>query len=704
MALVNLVGAVVPRAIDTNGDTESGALLYVYKAGTTTEVTTYADINGVTANAHPVVSGAGGSWGDIYVEPQVLKVDIRTSGGVSLPGYPIDNIIVANTSLESFADKADVQAASFGATIEYVRTANPPALWKFSATEPSHEAKIQSADSKWWEYAPERGVVDATVFDLSETGTEAANGTALTNFAAYLNENANYQEAKIPAGQYLTDGGFALNTSRIHLDMRGAALGTSQSSGVVIDMFGDAVPAETTAQSYQTIEGGRIYHQTAQAATPTNTVTGVRFRSTTRCAIRDVEFRDLYVGIDVNHKESLLIENCNGFKNYHNVRVEDWQTGTQNPQNWSMKECGWSTSYGESIYMLGTVNLVQMTGGFIIGTPGVVLENASSVGNNSGLHIENVDFEQGEVIALSGTWTLGTGSATITGTSGAATTEIAANDRIATPGGYTYTVSSITDNDTIVLATNPTANESNVTIYEAAPYIDVRDTNSGKFRNLVIEGCRFSGFTDTGIGNTNAYVLHCRDVDGVTFANTSLANVAPGWMWLDSSCENIGLGRMDKAGTDNLIHFDCGREEITCTPEHIDFPAFNGSNGNLLFNNTAVSDGDSVTIDMSGQIASGYWPWFLPPKGYLGTIAARDNASAAAAAGACHAALMPDSGTAEGERFRYVAADCAGHTNDRFLKDSGYIPADDNGDIYAQIDATGADTMDLYATIQRMCM
>ena len=94
MTVINLVGAVVPRAIDTNGDTESGGKLYAFKAGTTTAVTTYSDAAGTTANAHPVVSDAGGAWGAIYVAPQPLKINIEDSGGTSLPGYPIDNVDV----------------------------------------------------------------------------------------------------------------------------------------------------------------------------------------------------------------------------------------------------------------------------------------------------------------------------------------------------------------------------------------------------------------------------------------------------------------------------------------------------------------------------------------------------------------------------------------------------------------------------------
>ena len=61
MAGANLKNAHVARAEDSNGAAVSGALLYVYEVGTTTEVTTYSDIALTSANPHPVVADAAGS-------------------------------------------------------------------------------------------------------------------------------------------------------------------------------------------------------------------------------------------------------------------------------------------------------------------------------------------------------------------------------------------------------------------------------------------------------------------------------------------------------------------------------------------------------------------------------------------------------------------------------------------------------------------
>lgn len=128
MAIVNLAGAIAPRAIDTNGDSEPGALFYVYEAGTTTEVTTYSDLGATSPNAHPVVADAAGSFEGIYVEQQALKVDLQTAAGASLPGYPIDNIFletadnntitVSGTGIETTINTALVSAAATGGKVE----------------------------------------------------------------------------------------------------------------------------------------------------------------------------------------------------------------------------------------------------------------------------------------------------------------------------------------------------------------------------------------------------------------------------------------------------------------------------------------------------------------------------------------------------------------------------------------------------------
>jgi hypothetical protein len=87
-----LFGETVLRATDMNGAPVSGALCFVYEAGTTTPVTTYSDNALTTAQPHPVVANSSGVFAPIYVPGGEYKANITTAAGASLPGFPVDNL------------------------------------------------------------------------------------------------------------------------------------------------------------------------------------------------------------------------------------------------------------------------------------------------------------------------------------------------------------------------------------------------------------------------------------------------------------------------------------------------------------------------------------------------------------------------------------------------------------------------------------
>ena len=193
MAFYNLVGALAARGLDSNADAVSGALFYVFTTGTTTPVATFTDITGNTANAHPVVADASGAWNGIYVPVGDYRVDIRTSGGASLPGYPVDDVSIT-ADLETFANKAAVEAATIDASvnqisIDYYATAGDLGGGDYNrvASEPTHNAKIQSGDGAWWELK----VIDR----ISVTQTGATPDAA----DSYTALNDAYQAARIIA-------------------------------------------------------------------------------------------------------------------------------------------------------------------------------------------------------------------------------------------------------------------------------------------------------------------------------------------------------------------------------------------------------------------------------------------------------------------------------------------------------------------------
>lgn len=89
------------RAFDANGDPVPGALLTVYEAGTTTEVTTYSDDGLTVPQSSPVVADASGGFAQIYVPNGDYKIRTTTAAGVDIPGSPADDIEIGGGALGS---------------------------------------------------------------------------------------------------------------------------------------------------------------------------------------------------------------------------------------------------------------------------------------------------------------------------------------------------------------------------------------------------------------------------------------------------------------------------------------------------------------------------------------------------------------------------------------------------------------------------
>jgi hypothetical protein len=77
----------------------SGAKLYFYQAGTTTDITTYQDSGAGTPHAQPVVADASGIFAPIYVNNSTYKVVFKTAADVTI--LTVDNISLGATT---FAD------------------------------------------------------------------------------------------------------------------------------------------------------------------------------------------------------------------------------------------------------------------------------------------------------------------------------------------------------------------------------------------------------------------------------------------------------------------------------------------------------------------------------------------------------------------------------------------------------------------------
>ena len=89
----------VNRAVDASGNYLAGAKAYFYQSGTSTPVTVYADAAATTPHATPVVADGSGVFPAIYAAGSVaLKVNVTTSSGAAVPGYPRDPVVIFSDS------------------------------------------------------------------------------------------------------------------------------------------------------------------------------------------------------------------------------------------------------------------------------------------------------------------------------------------------------------------------------------------------------------------------------------------------------------------------------------------------------------------------------------------------------------------------------------------------------------------------------
>lgn len=78
------------RFFDELGLPLEGGFVYTYIAGTTTPLATYTDQSGMTANPNPMpLESDGGA--SIWFKG-AYKIDVKKNTGVSLTGYPVDNV------------------------------------------------------------------------------------------------------------------------------------------------------------------------------------------------------------------------------------------------------------------------------------------------------------------------------------------------------------------------------------------------------------------------------------------------------------------------------------------------------------------------------------------------------------------------------------------------------------------------------------
>lgn len=122
------------RALSSIAVPLNGALAYVFDAGTSTPRATYPTAADAVAHtnpqANPLPSNSVGVFAPMYLDPAGgnYKLDIRSSAGVSLSGYPIDNLEVFNPEdiVELINGRTEVEAA---ASVTPINFASWPSPW-----------------------------------------------------------------------------------------------------------------------------------------------------------------------------------------------------------------------------------------------------------------------------------------------------------------------------------------------------------------------------------------------------------------------------------------------------------------------------------------------------------------------------------------------------------------------------------------------
>lgn len=98
------------QAIDSSGNPISGGLVYTYEAGTTTNKTAYTDEALTTPATNPIVLDSKGQAVFYLSTSGLYKINVTTSVGVQVSGFPLDDLAPTDFDLLYDAVKTDHKA------------------------------------------------------------------------------------------------------------------------------------------------------------------------------------------------------------------------------------------------------------------------------------------------------------------------------------------------------------------------------------------------------------------------------------------------------------------------------------------------------------------------------------------------------------------------------------------------------------------
>lgn len=203
------------QAVDANGAPLSGAKLFFYRTGTTTEITTYQDSAETTPHTNPVVADASGVFAPIYIAyASNFKTVLKTSADVTVQTVDPASVtsIADGVSLENYGATGDGSTddlAAIQAAIDAVESAGGGFV-------------IASGEAKTYKIDGDLTISDGVIVDLRGSTIQVTNTTdsiIAESSAKIINGTLSASGVTSYVGPlWLTDddGGYVRTASKFH--------------------------------------------------------------------------------------------------------------------------------------------------------------------------------------------------------------------------------------------------------------------------------------------------------------------------------------------------------------------------------------------------------------------------------------------------------------------------------------------------------
>lgn len=215
-------------------------------------------------------------------------------------------------NFESLAQLASVDfEGGAGTTVNVVQVAGIGELW-YSATEPAHAGKVQSADSAWWEIAPVSGL---SIKQFGARGDGTTNDTTAIENTIAASVALGRPEIYFPPGTFLVDDGvLSSGSARPGLTFRGAGR-----ENTILLLADDGSSTR------------HFYHSGTTAHADRDTYLGIRFKGQNNRRANGFYAYDSGAGVE---KRNTFID-CF----FDNLSVVIETAGTTNADEWTFIAC-----------------------------------------------------------------------------------------------------------------------------------------------------------------------------------------------------------------------------------------------------------------------------------------------------------------------------------------------------------------------------